>query len=246
MREICKHRVQLGELKRRITEPLLPRHLENDFQEAMQLRRAWNWNNPRLLGQQPRERDLSRCRFLPFCDAAEQINQSLIRLERLRRESRESAAEVGAVEARVFVHLSRKEALAKRAVRNEANSEFLKRRDHFLLRRSRPQRVLALKCGERLDGVCSTDCLDAGFRKAEMLHLAFLNQLLHRSRHVFDWHARVNPVLIEQVDCLHLEPLERALDSLLDMLWPAVQARRTFHPARIAIWTEVESKFGGD
>ena len=67
----------------------------------MQLRGAWDWNNPRLLGQQPGERDLSGCRLLPFGDPAEQINQGLIRLERLRREAREGAAEVGAVEGRV-------------------------------------------------------------------------------------------------------------------------------------------------
>lgn len=32
--------------------------------------------------QQPGDRDLSGCRLLLFCDAAEQINQGLIRLER--------------------------------------------------------------------------------------------------------------------------------------------------------------------
>ena len=59
---------------------------------------------------------------------AEQIDQSLIRLEGLRREARERAAEVGTVELRIFVDLARKEALAQRAVRNKADSEFLKRR----------------------------------------------------------------------------------------------------------------------
>ncbi len=54
----------------------------------MQLRGAWDWYNPRLLGQQPRERDLSRCRLLSFPDAGEQINEGLIRLESLRRETR--------------------------------------------------------------------------------------------------------------------------------------------------------------
>jgi hypothetical protein len=67
----------------------------------MQLRSAWDRNHPRLLGKQPSERDLGRCRLLPFCDAAEQVNQGLIRLESLRREARQGAAEVGAVEGRV-------------------------------------------------------------------------------------------------------------------------------------------------
>ncbi len=52
----------------------------------------------------------------------------------------------------------------------------------------------------RLDGVRAADRLHARFGKAEVLHLACLNQFLHRSRHVFDRHVRVNAVLIEQID----------------------------------------------
>ena len=92
------------------------------------LRRAWDRDDPRLLGQQPGERDLRGRRFLPFPDAAEQINQGLIRLQSLRRKARQGVAEVGAVEFGVFVHLSREEALAQRAVGNKADSEFLQRR----------------------------------------------------------------------------------------------------------------------
>src|SRR3982751_126231 len=94
----------------------------------MQLRGARDRNNPRLLGEQPGERDLSRCRLLPFGDAAEQIDQGLIRLERLRREAWQGAAEVGAVEGRVLVDLAREEALAQRAVRDEADPQLLKGR----------------------------------------------------------------------------------------------------------------------
>jgi hypothetical protein len=74
-----------------------------------------------------------------------------------------------------------------------------------------PQRVFALERGDRLDGVRAANRLHARFGKAEVLDLALLNQFLHRARHVFDGHVRVNPVLIEQVDGLDLEPLERAL-----------------------------------
>ena len=65
-----------------------------------------------FLGKQPSERDLGGCRLLPFCDAAEQVNQGLIRLESLRREARQGAVEVGAVEVRVFIDLAREEAQA--------------------------------------------------------------------------------------------------------------------------------------
>src|SRR5882724_7118756 len=99
----------------------------------MQLCGAWYRYNPRLLGQQPGECDLSRCRLLPFPDAGEQINQGLIRLESLRREARQGAAKVEAVELRVFVDLPREEALAQRAVRDEPDAELLEGRYHFLL-----------------------------------------------------------------------------------------------------------------
>lgn len=61
----------------------------------MQLRGAWNGNNPGLLSQQPGDRNLSLCRILPFGDAAEQIDQRLVRLPRLGREARDGVAEVG-------------------------------------------------------------------------------------------------------------------------------------------------------
>jgi hypothetical protein len=67
-----------------------------------------------------------------------------------------------------------------------------------------PQRVFALKSSERLDGVCATDRLHACFRKAEVLDLTLLDQVLHRTGDVFDRHVRVNPVLIEQVVVLQL------------------------------------------
>src|ERR1700730_14761474 len=105
----------------------------------MQLRGAWDRYKPRLLGQQPRERNLSRCRLLAFPDAGEQINEGLIRLESLRREARQGAAEVGTVELRTFVDLACEEALAQRAVRDKADPEFLKRRYYFLFRSPRPQ-----------------------------------------------------------------------------------------------------------
>src|SRR5208283_3178801 len=194
-------------------------------------------------GQQPRQRDLSRRRLLPFSNRAKQINQGLIRLERLRRKARQRAAEVGAVKLRVFVNFAGEKTLAQRAVGNEADAEFFEGRYYFLLRGSRPQRVFALEGRERLNGMGATNGFHAGFRKAEVLHLACLNQFLHRSRDVFDGHVRVNPMLIKQINRLEPEPLERAFDGLFDVLGPAVQARRT--GPRIAA-TEVESELGGD
>ena len=83
-------------------------------------------------------------------------------------------------------------------------------------------------------------------RKGRSACLTLLNQLPYRSGHVFDRHAGVDPVLIEKVDGLDLEPLERAFDGLLDVLRPAIQSRRSLHPAGIEMGIQVESELGGD
>src|SRR5271157_1372005 len=209
----------------------------------MQLRGAWDRNNPRLLGQQPRERDLSWCRLLPFCDLVKQIDYGLIRFPSLRRKARQRAAEIGAVEFRVFVDLARQEALPKRAIRHETNPEFLECGYHFLLRLPPPQRVFALDRSDRLDGVCTTDRLCGCFRHAEVLDLALLNEVLHGSRDVFDRNLGVHTVLIVEIDGINPEPLQRPFDGLLDVLGPAIHACRS-RPMIGA--TKIEPEFGGD
>src|SRR5947209_4780469 len=99
--------------------------------QAVQLRGTRNRHDPRLLGKQPGKCYLSRCRLLPFCDLAQQINQGQIRLPSLRRKTRDDVAEVGTVELRVLVDPSREEAFTQRTKWNEPDSEFLERWQHF-------------------------------------------------------------------------------------------------------------------
>src|SRR3977135_2267267 len=134
----------------------------------MKLRRPGDWNDPRLLRKQPRERDLSRRRLLPFCDVGQQINQRLIRFSSFWGEARDDVAEIGAIELRSLGDLAREKTLTKRAKWNKSDPEFFQDRQHILFRASPPQRVFALNCRYRLDSVCATDCLHSWFRKAEM------------------------------------------------------------------------------
>lgn len=64
-----------------------------------------------------------------------------------------------------------------------------------------------------------------------MIHLPLLNQILYRARDVFDGHVGVNPMLIQQVNHIDLQPLQRALDGLLDVRRPPVQAWNTLFPS---------------
>src|SRR5207249_437720 len=170
---------------------------------------------------------LSGCRLLPLRDLAQQVNQGLIRFPSLWRKSRELIAEIGTIERSVFVDFSREEALAQRAVRNEADPKFFQRRQDFLLRIAIPKRVFALHRCDGLDSMCATNRLCSCLRKAKLLYLAFLNQVLHCSRYIFDWHVGVHAVLIEQVDAIDLESLERGFGDFLDVLWPTIQTSQT-------------------
>src|SRR5262249_13534700 len=58
------------------------------FVEAMQFGRTRDRNNPRLLRQQPGERNLGWSRLLSLCDLAQQFNQGLICFHCLRRKAR--------------------------------------------------------------------------------------------------------------------------------------------------------------
>jgi len=113
----------------------------------------------------------------------------------------------------------------------------------FRFRLAPPQRVFALERSHRLDGVRAADGLRASFGHPKVLHLALQNQILHRARHIFNRHVRVNAMLIEQINGIHFEPFERTLDGLFDVLRLAVQARRT--RALIAA-TQIEAEFRGD
>ena len=86
----------------------------------------------------------------------------------------------------------------------------------------------------------ATDRLRRCFGEAEVPDFTFPDQILHRPGHLFDRHVRVYTVLVVEVDSLDPEPLERALGSLLDVLWPAIQA------PLLPVWTEIKAEFGGD
>src|SRR5207244_8352172 len=105
----------------------------------MTLRGSWDGHDPRFLGEQPGERDLRGCRLLSFCELGEPLDERQIRLPVLRREARDHIAEVRAVERGLLVDLSRQEAFAERTERNEADSQFLERRQHLFLGLSPPE-----------------------------------------------------------------------------------------------------------
>ena len=75
-----------------------------------------------------------------------------------------------------------------------------------------------------------------------MLHLAGLDEFLDRTGDILDWHLRVDSVLVVEVDGVDPEPLQRAVDDLLDDLGPARDP-----PAWLALdGIDVPPELGGD
>src|SRR4051812_9356764 len=89
------------------------------FFEAIQLRRARDRDDPRLLRQQPGERDLGRGRPLLGRECIDQVDQRLIRFDVVWAEAGNRAAKIGAIECRVRADLAGEEALTQRAERHE-------------------------------------------------------------------------------------------------------------------------------
>ena len=84
------------------------------------------------------------------------------------------------------------------------------------------------------------DVLGARLRKAEMPDLAFGDQVLDRARDVFHRHGRIDTVLIEQVDMVGPQALQRSLDHLADMLGPAIE------PDHLALLVDLEAELRAD
>jgi hypothetical protein len=81
----------------------------------------------------------------------------------------------------------------------------------------------------------------ACFGQSEVLDLAFPDEVLHRAGNVLDGYVRIDAVLIEEIDAIGLQPLERGLGDLSDVFRAAIEATLL---ARLRI--EVEPEFGGD
>src|SRR5579862_3441305 len=151
------------------------------FFEPMQLRRARDRHNPRLLRKQPGECYLGRRRLLMLRDLAEQIDECLIRLPVFGVKARDAITEIGAIELCILADRSRKEAFAKRAKWNEPDSEFFECGDNLFFRLSPPERIFTLQCGDWLNRVRATDRPHTRFGKTKVLYFAFPNQILNGS-----------------------------------------------------------------
>src|SRR5581483_5731723 len=168
--------------------------------EAVKLRSSWDRHNPRLLGEQPRQRNLRLGRLLLFCNPAQLIHHRLVCLSRFDGKTWNDITKVCLFELCLIGDCASQETLAERAERNETDAKFFQGRKDFRFWLSPPERILALQRGYRLYCMSPANARRACFRHTEMSNLALLDEVLHGARDILDWDVRVDAMLIEQVD----------------------------------------------
>src|SRR5271166_1843956 len=93
---------------------------------------------------------------------------------------------------------------------------------------------------DRLHGVRLADAGSARLRQAEMPDFACRDQLLHGTGYVLHRHGRIDAVLIEKVDMVGAQALERSVDDRADMVGPAIQ------PGHFALLADGEAELRAD
>src|SRR5260221_1438715 len=92
-----------------------------------------------------------------------------------------------------------------------------------------------------MDGMGAADVGYAGLGKTEKSYLALLDQITYRPGHILHRHLWIDTVLIQKVNVIGLESLERAFDGLTDILRPA----SSFGADLLSV-LETKAKFGAD
>src|ERR1700735_4992965 len=88
----------------------------------------------------------------------------------------------------------------------------------------------------------ATNRLCACLRKAKVLHLARLDQILHGAGGLLNRRVGIDAVLVEKIDSVRLQTLQRAFDGLLDMGGPTVSCC----PLAIVAGIGFEPELGSD
>jgi len=82
--------------------------------------------------------------------------------------------------------------------------------------------------------------------EAEVAHLARRDQLRHRADGLLDRHVRIDAVLVEEVDVVRAEALQRSLDTLAHVLGRAVDRAERRKVAGHRVGPDVAGELGRD
>ena len=120
------------------------------------------------------------------------------------------------------MELAGEEAAAQRRVRHERDAQLAAHRQRLLALLAIQQRELRLDGGEGVHRVTPADRRGRRLAETDRARLAPLDQPRHRAHGLLDGHARIDPVLIVEVDHVHPQPLEARVAGLGHVLGPSV------------------------
>jgi hypothetical protein len=186
--------------------------------------RARNRDDVVSLGEHPGEGQLRRGDPLAVGQLLDSLDQRGVRRDVLRREPRMAPTVVAGGEIVLAADPTGQESAPERRVRDQSDPEFAEHGQHPGLHIPGPQRHLGLNRRDRVHGVRATDRVRSCLRESEVADLARLHELRHRPDGLLDRDPGIHPMLVEQVDVVGPESIQRAVDRTPDVLGPAVGA----------------------
>jgi hypothetical protein len=87
-----------------------------------------------------------------------------------------------------------------------------------------PERVFALHSRHRLNSVGALNGRRTSFGQTEVPDFALRDQFSDGTCHIFHWHLRIYPMLIEEINAVRAEALQRFFGHLPNSIGPAVES----------------------
>ena len=92
-----------------------------------------------------------------------------------------------------------------------------------------------------MHGVRAPNAGHARLGQAEIAHFAFLDEFADRAGDIFHGHRTIDPMLVQKIDVIGLQPLERPFDRRTNRRGTAVGLG-----THLFAVSELEAKLGGD
>ncbi len=144
-------------------------------------------------------------------------------------EARHIAADVVLAERRLVAQFAAERPAPDRRERDESDSKIARRFEHRDFGLAGPQRVFGLHRGHRMHGMRLANMRGAPLGHAVAADLARLDRTRERTNHVGNRNLAVEPVHVEQVDVVGLQPRQALVERA------GHRFRRTVDPAPAAV-----------
>src|SRR5947207_11735366 len=185
---------------------------------------ARNRDHVGALRQEPGKAELRHGAALVGGDRLDAFDQRAVLLKILTGETRVAGAGVALGEVGEIGNDTGQETAAERRVGDKRHAEIARRLARFLRLLAVEQRIFALHGGDRVYRMGAPDALGVRLAEPEVAYLALLDEAAHRAVRVLDRHARVDAVLVVEIDRVDPQPLQASLARLLHVFGAAVDA----------------------